>query len=194
MNLSFTLFFLFFMALMATQRVRETFFRKKIKHGRIVKKWTLPVLSTFHFAVGLGTVVEYFAVQREINLTITLLGFSMFSTAFFLRKWAIKTLGDYHSIHIEIREEHPLIREGPYRYIRHPYYLSVIMELLGFPLVANAYYSFLFSLLFYVPFLYVRVYFEEAAMVEKFGDEYLRYKSYTWGFFPIKLLEKLKNF
>jgi isoprenylcysteine carboxyl methyltransferase (ICMT) family protein YpbQ len=174
------------MVFMAAQRIWETFFRKMGKSGTIFKKWTFSVLSTLHVTIGIGTIVEYFVMQRTINLGVTLLGLIMFFSAFFFRTWVINILGEYHSIHIEIREDHPLMREGPYRYIRHPYYLSVIFELLGFPLIANAYYSFLCSLFVYLPFLLIRVHFEERAMTEKFGDAYLKYKSETWRFLPIK--------
>ena len=96
----FTAFFLLFMAFMAAERIGETFFRKKGKKGKIIRKWTFPVLSTIHFAIGIGTVVEYFTVQRNINLAITLLGLVMFLSALTLRTWVIRTLGDYHSVHI----------------------------------------------------------------------------------------------
>lgn len=185
----FSLFFLLFMALMAIQRVWETFFRKKGERGKIIKKWTFPVLSTLHFLIGIGTVIEFFVLPRKISYPVTLLGMLMFFSAFFLRRWVIRTLGPYHSVHIELRDKHPLIREGPFKLMRHPYYLSVMFELLGFPLVGNAYYSFLFSLFVYIPFLLLRVYFEEVAMEERFGEEYKRYKSEVRGFLPFKKLK-----
>lgn len=182
----YTVFLLVFMFIMTIQRIWETFFTKKNKKGKIVKRWTFPILSTLHFIVGIGTIVEYFSVNRTINYTVTSIGFIMFMSAFILRKWAVKTLGDYHSIHIEIRVNHPLIKNGPYAYIRHPYYLSVIFELLGLPLIANAFFSFIFSLIIYVPFLLLRVYCEEKAMIKEFNDEYLEYKRETPGFLPLR--------
>jgi protein-S-isoprenylcysteine O-methyltransferase Ste14 len=174
------------MLLMAVQRIHETFFKKGSKKGTIVNKWTLPALSTVHFMVGIGAIVEYFLVQREVDFIITGLGFCMYFVALVLRNWAIKALGKYHSVHIEIRKDHMLIREGPYKYIRHPYYLSVIFELLGVPLIPNSYYSFYFSLAVYVPLLLTRLNFEEKALIDKLGSEYLLYKREVWGLFPIK--------
>ncbi|MCX5885021.1 MAG: hypothetical protein NT096_03775 [Proteobacteria bacterium] len=182
----FTAFFLLFMAFMAAQRIWETFFRKKGKKGKIIQKWTFPVLSALHFIVGIGTVIEYFAVQRTINLGVSLIGLIMFFSALTLRMRVVRTLGDYHSVHIEMREEHPLIREGPYQVMRHPYYVSVMLELLGFPLVGNAYYSFLVALFVYLPFLFLRIHFEEIAMEETFGDEYRKYKAEVPGFLPVR--------
>lgn len=191
--MKFTILFLSFMLIMGFQRIWETFFKKIGKEeGLIIKKWTLVALTTLHFAAGILTVVEYFVFGREINFVITTLGFTMYFLGLIFRKWSIRALGKYHSIHIEIRSHHPLIKEGPYQYLRHPYYLGVIFELLGFPLVPNAYYAFCFSLFAYVPLLFIRLYFEEKAMIEKFGETYLLYKRETWGLFPFRRVRSMK--
>lgn len=170
---------------MSIQRIWETFFKKNItEKGLIIKRWTLPALSITHFTVGIATVIEYFTINRKINLFISLIGLGLYLFALVLRKSAIRALGKYHSIHIEIRAKHELIRKGPYKYIRHPYYCSVMLELLGFPLIPNAFYSFLISLFIYIPLLFIRLYYEEKAMIAKFGDEYINYKRKTRGFIP----------
>ena len=184
-NMKFTIFFFSFMVLMSAQRVWETFLRKgKKEKGQIIHQWTLFALSAAHIAIGVLTVIEYCIVDRTINYAITLLGVIVYFFSFFLRKWAIKTLGEFHSINIEIKEYHLIIKEGPYKYLRHPYYFSVMLELLGFPLVPNAYFSFCCSVFVYIPLVLVRLYLEEKAMIKKFGDEYLKYKRETKGLLP----------
>ena len=183
--MKFTIFFFLFMLLMSVQRVWETFLRKdKKEEGHIIHTWTLFALSAAHITIGILTVLEYFLVSRSINYIITTLGIILYLCSFFLRKWAIHTLGKFHSIHIEIRDHQQIIKKGPYKYLRHPYYLSVILELLGFPLVPNAYYTFIFSVLVYIPLVVVRLYLEEKAMIEKFGEDYLIYKKETRGLLP----------
>lgn len=54
------------------------------------------------------------------------------------RNWAIKRLGMYHSINVEIRERHELVQAGPYSYLRNPYCLSNIIEAIGLPLVVDS--------------------------------------------------------
>jgi protein-S-isoprenylcysteine O-methyltransferase Ste14 len=93
-------------------------------------------------------------------------------------------------VHIEIRDHHRLIKEGPYKYMRHPYYLSVMLELAGFPLIPNAYFSFLISLCFYFPLVFIRLYLEEIEMINKFGDSYNLYKNEIRGLLPIKKRKK----
>ena len=67
-------------------------------------------------------------------------------------------LGYNWSFHIEIKEKQELIAGGIYRYLKHPYYLGVILELAGVCMIANAFYS--LSLVFFVqlPLLVIRIF------------------------------------
>jgi protein-S-isoprenylcysteine O-methyltransferase Ste14 len=172
---------------MSIQRIWETFFKIKKKTEEIIDKWTLNVLVTIHVIIIIAAVAEYFIVKRQINLCISIIGFILYIIALIGRNWSINTLGKYHSPHVEIMDKHLLIRNGPYRYLRHPYYLSVIFEFIGFPLVPNSYYALCLSLFLYIPALYIlRVYPEEKAMMREFGREYLLYKKEVGGFLPFK--------
>jgi protein-S-isoprenylcysteine O-methyltransferase Ste14 len=185
LTMKFTFFFMSFMLIMSIQRIWETFFRINLtERGLIFKKWTLPALSITHFTVGIVTVIEYFTINRKINFLISLIGLGLYLFAFVLRNRSIRALGKYHSIHIEIREYHELIQKGPYKYIRHPYYCSVILEMLGFPLIPNSYYAFFIALFIYIPIVFIRLSYEEKAMIAKLGDEYIAYMKKTWGFIP----------
>jgi isoprenylcysteine carboxyl methyltransferase (ICMT) family protein YpbQ len=171
---------------MAAYRIWSTFFEQIGKRGNIKKKWTLYALTTVHFMVGVGAVIEYFLVRREINYIVTGIGFCMYVVAVIGRNWAIRTLGKYHSPQIEIRQDHKLIKNGPYAFLRHPYYVSVILEILGVPLIPNAYYAFCLALFVYVPLLFIRVWLEEKVMTETFGEEYSQYTREVFGLLPIR--------
>ncbi|GAA0531758.1 methyltransferase [Rhizomicrobium palustre] len=51
------------------------------------------------------------------------------------RVWVLFTLGPYFTTRIISLPGAPLVRKGPYRYIRHPNYAVVIGEILTLPLV-----------------------------------------------------------
>lgn len=184
--MKFDILFLSFMLMMAVHRIWETFFGKGRCKGSIEKKWTLGVLTIVHFAVGIGCVIEHFIMHREINLFVAFLGLAMFLFALVGRTWAIKTLGKYHSPHIETREDQPLIKTGPYKFLRHPIYFFTMFELTGFPLIPNAYYSFIIALFIYIPLLMLRLYYEERSMVGKFSEEYRLYKKEVRALIPFK--------
>jgi methyltransferase len=52
-----------------------------------------------------------------------------------LRIWVISTLGPYWTTRIISLPGEPLVRRGPYRFVRHPNYLIVTGEIAIFPLV-----------------------------------------------------------
>jgi len=51
------------------------------------------------------------------------------------RIWVIATLGPYWTTRIITLDGAPLIRSGPYRFVRHPNYLIVAGEIAVLPLV-----------------------------------------------------------
>jgi protein-S-isoprenylcysteine O-methyltransferase Ste14 len=89
---------------------------------------------------------------------------------------AIAALGKFWSLHVEIRENHEFIQTGPFRWVRHPTYLSMILELLALALICNAFFTLLLIPLFFLPVLIMRIRIEEVALVEKFGDAYRNFQ------------------
>jgi protein-S-isoprenylcysteine O-methyltransferase Ste14 len=85
-------------------------------------------------------------------------------------------LGDSFSISPQARK---LVTTGLYSKIRHPVYVFGTLAILGIAL-----YLHLWALLavasFVIPMQVVRARAEERVLLEKFGEEYLRYKSGTW--------------
>ncbi|OGL41922.1 MAG: hypothetical protein A2043_04030 [Candidatus Schekmanbacteria bacterium GWA2_38_9] len=182
----FKIFFLIFMIFMCIERLFELYCWREKEDGIIEARWTFRTLLIVHILIFISVFVEYFTKKPEIIFFITIIGLFMFSLGLIGRNWTIRTLGKLHSVHIEIRENHKLIIEGPYKYVRNPYYLSVLLEVLGFPLVANAYYSFLVSVFIYSPLIFLRTYYEEKTFEKKFGEEYVRYKNEINAFIPFK--------
>ena len=168
-------------------RAAELFWLEKGKKpGRIVAGWTLPLLSAGYALVLFGSIAEFSFVTRRISLPAALSGLLLFIARIPLKFWAARTLDIWWSPHIEIREGHRLIKDGPYRYIRHPAYLSAMIDLVAVPLIANAYYTLCSVSLALLCLLVVRMRFEEKALIDKFGEEYLQYMRETGALLPVK--------
>ncbi|MFH1369046.1 MAG: isoprenylcysteine carboxylmethyltransferase family protein [Elusimicrobiota bacterium] len=162
---------------------------QKIK-GDVSAGWITKVIFLFYILVFLTPSAEIFIIKREINYYISAAALIVYFTGMFFWLWAIKTLNQYWSIEIEIRDEHPLIKSGPYRYFRHPHYLFIFCELFGLPLIANAYYSLILMAMIFIPLIVLRIIYEEKALINKFGDKYREYQKEVWGLFPISLFKK----
>jgi len=179
--------FLFIIGAILVQRALESFLpNSKRLRGLKFAEWTGIAFSITFSLLILGTVVEYFLISRPISLWVSGMGMGIVVLRIWLKWWAMLTLGKYWSVQIEIRESHQLIKDGPYRYIRHPAYLSNLMAYLGIPLIANAYYTLIGMLILYVPFNLMRLYLEEKELIKKFGEEYEDYRKSVPALFPIK--------
>ncbi len=76
-----------------------------------------------------------------------------------------------------------VVREGPYRFIRHPIYMSVLLILLGLAISTLSVAGIFVWLLFFGFYDYISVY-EESILSKKFGKEYTNYMQETPRWFP----------
>jgi protein-S-isoprenylcysteine O-methyltransferase Ste14 len=97
--------------------------------------------------------------------------------------WARVHLGRNWSGNVTVKEDHTLIRSGPYRWIRHPIYSGMTVALIGTALATGAPYGFIAMALILFGFL-VRVGLEEALMRETFPGEYDDYSRHTARLIP----------
>jgi methyltransferase len=82
-----------------------------------------------------------------------------------LRFWCIQSLGSYWNTRIFIVPGHKRRVEGPYRFIRHPNYAVVMLEILILPLIFGAYMTAVFVSIINAWFLiHVRIPIEEKAL------------------------------
>lgn len=165
---------------------------KNRKKGKIYANWTLIALSVNYGIMILSTILEYGLIGRQINLIISGIAIGIMTIRFSIKYWAFKSLGEYWSANIEIRERHQLIKTGPYKYLRHPAYLSNLLDFIAVPLFANSYFTILWILPVQIFLLYIRIYFEEKKLIENFGEEYIKYKQETFGVIPLPPILKSK--
>jgi len=167
MKLALVLIFL----ILALERILNTFSRKE-PEGKIRHAWlTYLLIFTYNCAIIIA-LFEFFKAKC-INLFTSSIGLCITLLGVFLRRSAIKALGNDWSIHIKEVIGQKLVKCGPYKYIHHPYYLAVMLELTGISLFFNAYLAFVFTLAIQLPLLLVRIYLEEKVLIKRFGKEYI---------------------
>jgi methyltransferase len=83
-----------------------------------------------------------------------------------LRYWAIFSLGEYWNTRVLVVPGTRLVRRGPYRYLRHPNYVVVAVEILTFPLIFGAWVTALIFSILNAALLYVRIREENRALAE----------------------------
>ncbi|MGB2691502.1 MAG: isoprenylcysteine carboxylmethyltransferase family protein [Thermodesulfobacteriota bacterium] len=156
-------------AILAIQRLIELLIARR--NERIVKSngareydqkgYKLIVLM--HIAFFISLISEYVFFGKTLNhywIPLVIL----FLLAQALRYWAITSLGYYWNTKILVTPNTSPISRGPYKYIRHPNYLAVIVEIAVIPLIFSCY---LTSIIFTILNLIVlrrRIQIEEQAL------------------------------
>jgi protein-S-isoprenylcysteine O-methyltransferase Ste14 len=147
--------------------------------GVVKESLTLRLFVAIGTALLAGSIVEFVLRGFSLRLPLFLLGWTAAIASFRIRGEAIRALGKFWSLHVEIRETHEFVRSGPFRWVRHPTYLSMILELLAIGFILDAYVSLAVALVAFAANLAVRIRLEEAALVEKFGAKYIEYQKST---------------
>lgn len=88
----------------------------------------------------------------------------VFATAQIGRYWVLRTLGVRWNTRIYVLPGAPLIRSGPYRWLKHPNYVIVTIELLVLPLAFGAFWTALAASAANLLLLRLRIPLEERAL------------------------------
>lgn len=110
-----------------------------------------------------------------VDVQSVLAGFLVVLCGIAFTIWARLALGANWSGVITLKQDHTLMREGPYRLVRHPIYTGVLLALLGSALERGQVRNMLGVLVCGFG-LWLKSRVEEQFMMQRFGDEYLRYR------------------
>ena len=136
-----------FVAALAVQRLFELRLSRRNEQlmrqrgGREHAPETYHWIVTLHAAWFATMLLEVFVGGRKFRRRLAMLALSLFAAGQALRLTAIRTLGWRWSTRI-MTVPGPAgapVQHGIYRYIRHPNYLGVELEILAAPLVHSAY-------------------------------------------------------
>ncbi|CAN5512812.1 isoprenylcysteine carboxyl methyltransferase family protein [soil metagenome] len=98
---------------------------------------------------------------------MSLVGLGGLVVAEIIRYWAIASLGSAWNTRIIVVPGDERVVRGPYKYINHPNYVAVVIELAAVPLIVGAWWtSIVFTLLNAVILLFVRIPAEERALAD----------------------------
>ncbi|NLF02668.1 MAG: isoprenylcysteine carboxylmethyltransferase family protein, partial [Anaerolineales bacterium] len=98
--------------------------------------------------------------------------------------WAHHSLGPNFSPNVDLRPEHQLIRQGIYRWVRHPIYVAYALLFLCAALISGNWMVGVSGLGIIVPLMTVRLRREELLLRQHFGQAYADYVHTTPRFLP----------
>jgi methyltransferase len=126
-------------ALVALERLAELWHARRNTRALLdaggveVGRSHYPLIVALHTAWLLAIVLT---VPREAGVSVPLL--IAFAVLQGVRLWVLTSLGRYWTTRVITLPGAPLVRRGPYRYLRHPNYLLVAAEIAVLPLAFGA--------------------------------------------------------
>lgn len=124
-----------------------------------------PVMVLMHTGFFVTLLLEVTALDRPLS-PIWLVLLTIFLIAQVMRIWCLTSLGKYWNTKILVLPGADVVKKGPYRWIRHPNYLIVTVELLTLPLLFGAYFTAILFTVLNLWMLSVRIPAEENALKE----------------------------
>jgi len=97
--------------------------------------------------------------------------------------WLFSSIGSGITPTSATRQQHALVTNGPYRWVRHPLYTVGSSLFIAFGMMADNWFVAGLGILTFI-LMAVRTPNEEANLIEKFGDEYREYMKRTGRFLP----------
>ncbi len=101
-----------------------------------------------------------------------------------LAAWSRATLGRCFSVSLGVKQDHDLVRSGPYAWMRHPMYTGLLALGLGGALVHNSGLAVALLVAPFGGFFYWQTRVEEPLLVARLGDAYRQYQASTGRLLP----------
>lgn len=146
----------------ATKNERWMKARGAIEVGKAHYKWFILLHSLFFVAIIVE--YEYKVLAYGEHVPFYKLFFIIFLLAQIGRVWCMYSLGRFWNTKIIVLPKVALIKKGPYKYVKHPNYVIVFIELLCMPIMFGLYVSAILFPFFHLLLLTIRVPEEEAAL------------------------------
>lgn len=124
-----------------------------------------PWLVTFHTVVLVSAGLEVLLLHRPLIPALAIAMAAVFVLSNLLRWWVIWLLADLWNVQIMQSSRIRIVTSGPYRWIRHPNYVGVAMEVFSLPMIHTAWITAIVGTALYMDILRRRVRMEDSVLM-----------------------------
>ncbi|HUJ41658.1 MAG TPA: isoprenylcysteine carboxylmethyltransferase family protein [Candidatus Acidoferrales bacterium] len=124
-----------------------------------------PAMVVLHTCVLAGAAAEVVFLRRPFYALLAAVMGALFLASNALRWWVIRTLGAHWNVQVMDSARLGVVSAGPYRWVRHPNYSAVFVEMFSLPLIHTAWITALAGSLAHVWVLRGRVAAEEKVLL-----------------------------
>lgn len=113
------------------------------------------------------------------------LGMVIIVSGSLLRRHCFKVLGNFFTGEVNIQNDHRVINQGAYRWVRHPSYSGALLIVLGIALAVGSWLSIIVALGVALPIYAYRARIEEQALLSSLGPNYAEFMATRKRFIPL---------
>jgi len=121
-------------------------------------------MVSLHTAILVGAALEVVLLRRPFIPVLAFSAATVFVLSNALRWWVIRTLGTHWNVRVMDSAGLGVVTAGPFRWVRHPNYAAVFLELAALPLIHTAWITSLMGSLAHLRVLSLRLSAEEAVL------------------------------
>jgi len=123
-----------------------------------------PWMVALHSAFLVSCPAEVWLLRRPWQPEIAVTAMAVLAAALLLRWWVLSTLGDRWTTRVMVLPGEKLITSGPFRWLRHPNYVAVMLEIVAIPMLHCAWLTAVVFSAANLILLRVRIGVEDAAL------------------------------
>ena len=147
--------------------------RRALRQGAVETGRALyRVMAAFHVLFLLSAAGEALVFGRGVGDPVGLIAIGATIVAQALRYWAVITLGARWNTRVIVMAGAAPVTSGPYRFVRHPNYLAVIIEMISVPMIYGCWRTALIFSCGNAVLLALRISREERALGDKYTDAF----------------------
>src|SRR5258708_32986619 len=121
-------------------------------------------MAAFHTLLLIGAAAEVVSLHRPFLPALAIPMIILFVLANSVRWWVIRTLGEHWNVEVMDSTRLGVLTTGPFRYVRHPNYAAVFVEMIALPLIHTAWITALVGAVVHMVVLAVRLSADERVL------------------------------
>ena len=166
---------------------RRARWAKVAKTERVPREYLLMAIS----AAGFGLIPLLYicfnfprSADYPFHPTQAWLGILVALASLVMFRLTHRALGHFWSVSLDVREQHALVTDGIYRYVRHPMYTAFWLWAIAQALLLPNWVAGFAAIVGFGVLFFGRLPREEQLMLESFGDDYRKYMARTYRLVP----------
>ncbi|MFZ0798355.1 MAG: isoprenylcysteine carboxylmethyltransferase family protein [Terriglobales bacterium] len=160
--------------------------RRTVSRESFASRYGVLFLEVAGFVLLFSDVVEFGVLGRHIfprTYTLSATGVALTWIGIAIALWARWHLGQYWSARVTLKEDHELIRTGPYAYFRHPIYSGIDLAAIGGALAID-HWRCVAGVALIVLGYWIKAKKEESMLFQQFGESFKEHCRHTGFLLP----------